>query len=440
MQTEQATLAGRGARADARGKPASLARRPFMIALFISVFGLLSTNDGATGAGSGAKELFWLLLGGAVLPGLMQFDRRLRLNLLRCSATLVLSLLLAYCLLSAIWSEAPWVSLRRAALLCVVVLICGATFARDEVAPQNFVRLCSWPLCLLLLLSYLAVGLWPDLAAGPDGWRGVTAYKNGFGQLCALALLCCADEYWRKQRLEWLALLGLAAAGLLLSRSMSCIVAAGVAMPLSVVLLISRTLLARRSTQAWFYGPLLLLAFMLYLLYASGSIPDFDTLTTGVFKLMGKSQTLSGRTELWNVVFKNFRYHSPWLGGGFGAFWNGLDSAAGYTAWQFSGGYLGQAHNGYIDLYNDIGILGMALFAMLLLCQIHGLMLLWRSAHSEFYFHFCFLIMVLLLSYSESFLLRGTHAWNILFLASYLRVAALVRQAPRARLTPAKEI
>ena len=100
------------------------------------------------------------------------------------------------------------------------------------------------------------------------------------------------------------------------------------------------------------------MALAAYLVFASGHWPSLETMQDAILKLLGKSSTLTGRTKLWPWVIENARYHNPWLGGGYSAFWNGPESPSGYTVWKF-GQYMGQSHDSYVDLNNDLGYLGL---------------------------------------------------------------------------------
>jgi exopolysaccharide production protein ExoQ len=75
---------------------------------------------------------------------------------------------------------------------------------------------------------------------------------------------------------------------------------------------------------------------------------------------LGRSDTLSGRTTLWSSAFDSLGKH-PWLGFGYGGFWVGNEGASNMiradVGWMAS-----HAHNGYLDLCLDLGIVGLILF------------------------------------------------------------------------------
>jgi O-antigen ligase len=71
----------------------------------------------------------------------------------------------------------------------------------------------------------------------------------------------------------------------------------------------------------------------------------------------------SGRAEIWAVLWDHIRYH-PFLGTGYGAYWTagpvaGTESYA--FMWRMNSFYPGTAHNGYLDIVNDLGFAGLVL-------------------------------------------------------------------------------
>jgi O-antigen ligase len=79
--------------------------------------------------------------------------------------------------------------------------------------------------------------------------------------------------------------------------------------------------------------------------------------------LTGKDMWSSGRAEIWAVLSDHIRYH-PFLGTGYGAYWTagpvvGTDAYA--FMWRMGSFYPGTAHNGYLDIVNDLGFAGLVI-------------------------------------------------------------------------------
>jgi O-antigen ligase len=78
-------------------------------------------------------------------------------------------------------------------------------------------------------------------------------------------------------------------------------------------------------------------------------------------EMMGRDPTLTGRTEIWHLVLG--LADNPLFGTGFESFWLGkrLDKV-----WDIYYFHLNEAHNGYIEVYLNLGWLGIAALALVM--------------------------------------------------------------------------
>ena len=92
--------------------------------------------------------------------------------------------------------------------------------------------------------------------------------------------------------------------------------------------------------------------------------------------LLGRDATLSGRTGLWDAVLAAISM-KPLLGYGYESFWNGLagPSASVVAAVHWIPPH---AHNGFLDLWLDLGALGLLIFGI-------GFVLRFRTAIVEYW-------------------------------------------------------
>ena len=77
----------------------------------------------------------------------------------------------------------------------------------------------------------------------------------------------------------------------------------------------------------------------------------------GLFDLIGKDSTLTGRTEIWRGVWVAIS-HRPLLGYGYSAFWL-PDSREMMGIWAEAGWTVRVAHSGYLDVRLQLGSLGI---------------------------------------------------------------------------------
>jgi O-antigen ligase len=152
-----------------------------------------------------------------------------------------------------------------------------------------------------------------------------------------------------------------------------------------------------------------------------------------VLGLIGKDETLTGRTDIW-VELAAAIEQKPALGYGYLAFW-GLDSEPRYwlekaVAWNAPSG-----HNGWLDLAISLGLVGVAIFAIGLLATLwQAVSLSLRSPAGVFAIGF--LAQFLLFAMSESIVL----AQNSILWATFAFVSAKLaldqREAARQSMTP----
>jgi exopolysaccharide production protein ExoQ len=84
------------------------------------------------------------------------------------------------------------------------------------------------------------------------------------------------------------------------------------------------------------------------------------TFTDSLLELIGKDPTLTGRTELWSLVWVAIDM-KPVLGWGYSAFWLQSNPMA-VAISTVSGWFVPEAHNGLLELLLDIGCVGAAYF------------------------------------------------------------------------------
>jgi O-antigen ligase len=78
-------------------------------------------------------------------------------------------------------------------------------------------------------------------------------------------------------------------------------------------------------------------------------------------QMLGRDPSLTGRTEIWELVLKG--QANPVLGAGFYTFWMGDRADKLSQSYAF---HLNQAHNGYLETYLDGGVVGVCLLIALL--------------------------------------------------------------------------
>jgi O-antigen ligase len=222
---------------------------------------------------------------------------------------------------------------------------------------------------LLLPLSVLFIMVYPGLGTAYDSGEKVTYYigvmtqKNELGVVCLICGLGSLGSFLtargdremphRVGRMIAHSVVLVTALWLLKTSdsmtSLSTLVIAG-----TVMVMASRRWAIRRpsSLHAVVGGALALALFA-----------TFMDETGGLLRLIGRTATLTGRTEIWKAVLS---FHTnPLVGTGYDSFWLG-DRIE--KVWRIIG-YKGiaEAHNGYLEVYINLGSIGLLLLGWVIL-------------------------------------------------------------------------
>jgi O-antigen ligase len=131
-----------------------------------------------------------------------------------------------------------------------------------------------------------------------------------------------------------------------------------------------------------------------------------------VLQLLGRSPTLTNRTDVW-AVLRGFET-DPVVGAGFMSFWSGERMAA---IWRATGSRLNQAHNGYLEQYLNLGYIGVGFIAVIATTALLKVKAHLSSDYSFGILRLCLLVAALLYNYTEASFCGISNIW-VLFLAA----------------------
>jgi O-antigen ligase len=341
--------------------------------------------------------------------------------------------------LSALWSIDSTATLLRYTSLVAIVLTCFAISLAGW-QPQRFMQLALTPLMLILLASLVCGVLYPDQIAeiGTDisqrnAWHGITHGKNEFGMMSSMALIMCANLWLaREGRTTLWAMAGTAVAllCLILSRSNTSLLATVVAVTSMVLVMRVPVIRQRYSTHVVVAIASLIL---LYELVIQNVIPGVNTLMGPILSLVGKDVTFSARSIIWGVIKEHIQ-GAPWLGTGYGAYWTGpFETSPSYVFIPLMYFYPTEAHNGYLDVINDMGMAGLVcLLAFLYWFLRQGIQLL-RLDRPRAALYLALLFQEMIIDMSESEWLSRTSTFAILLLATTCLSRGLLDARSRAQ-------
>lgn len=286
----------------------------------------------------------------------------------------------ALALLSTAWSRWPAATLLTWLLLAAVTVT--ALLIATMLTWREIARALSTTMKLILGLS-LAIELWvalvrqepllPNFVAVPAGdvdphlyWvrgnlfndgriQGVVGNAHQMAVMCLFALivfavLFAADARRRGMLVAWAVL-----ALVLMVKAGSATVYLGIAIVLGVLAaaLIARTAARPRQRR---------IMYTTFTIIAVVGIGTAVLLRDRLLALLGKSSDLTGRLEIWQAVWQRASTR-PVFGNGFSSPWVPWDP--GFDGWIIDHGLtVFHAHNMWLDVFLQLGIVGVVLMAI----------------------------------------------------------------------------
>jgi exopolysaccharide production protein ExoQ len=285
---------------------------------------------------------------------------------------------LAYCFLAVFWSDFPFVAFRRWIKILglptmALVVITEPDF---QAAVITVFKRCAY---VLLPVSVLFIKYYPDLSRTYDDWtgavmiQGIAVGKNSLGLDCLILGLLLfwyflqlrRAEKTRARRRELFLVIGLFAANWwVLSKAQSSTSLACLLLGMLIMLLLG-VKLVRDSATFYVVTGVCVIAVAEQVFGVSGYVLSF----------LHRNPTLTDRTLIWSELLK--MKTNPIFGVGFESFWMGQRLQ---TVWakQRMFQHLNEAHNGYLETYLNLGVIGLCL---LLACIIAA----YRKARLELF-------------------------------------------------------
>jgi O-antigen ligase len=313
--------------------------------------------------------------------------------------------------LSPFWSDESAVSNRRALHLILefsFLVIVLSTYRE----PREIWRV-LWRMSAIVTILDVAVLMVPQLSFTEIGYQGVHSHKNQAGSFALLnfpiALAALISPGIASTRTRALLLLAAILLIAVLSQSKTSTALILVSVISAAVLLA----LARSNARTLLMSALIAGAILTF-----GIIWINDFRWEDAIASMSIDPTLTGRDQVW-VFTEAHIAQRPWLGFGFGSFWDAQPTSAEYLN-EFGITFaFGQAHNGYLDLLVQLGCIGMASVIVMAFAILFRLFRLARAGYDSTAMAMAFMTFSVfwLHNITESTLLRpGTDMWIYLVL------------------------
>ena len=322
-----------------------------------------------------------------------------------------LILLYLYLGISILWSEQAFVSFKRwfrlieVIPLAMVVLSEGAPLA----ALESIFRRCAYvliPFSIILAKYYPHLGVGYGQWSGLLFWNGVALTKNALAHLCLVSSFFIIWAFFRDRRI------------INISRTTSTTLADGLILAIAVyllfggpggfsatstanfiVIIFALILLYKMKNRAEQCAAILFFAVALMWIILIFSESFVSTITS----FLGRDQTFTGRTDIWAMAMRDAA-QNPIMGTGFGSYFA--------TANEFTKTFGNTGHNGLLDVYVELGIVGVLILLVFLFSFFRRMRGELNQSFDWGIFGICLLIVSLLANYTESlFLKSSSYIW-----------------------------
>lgn len=331
-----------------------------------------------------------------------------------------LTLFFLYCGISILWSDFPLVAFKRwtKGIGDPIMMLVILTEREPLKALERVLMTCAYvliPLSILFIKYYPTLGRTYSEWTGAAAYTGVTTNKNLLGfvlMVSGLFLVWRLTVRWRRdgQSGKWVDDIGIPILLLLMVGWLFQMADSKTSLMGLILGVLVFAALGRRNVRRHIVGYLIAGIATFVLLQVSFNITDI------LITSAGRDATLTGRTELWDVVLHTDP--RPVLGHGFESFWLGDRLKKLQDLWYFRPT---QSHNGYIEIYLNLGWMGLLiLVGVIVSCFLKLRELLTSSSEMTERvmfgrFGLAFLAMYLVYNYTEA-AFKSLHFLFVLFL------------------------
>jgi exopolysaccharide production protein ExoQ len=357
--------------------------------------------------------------------GLVVLLSRSRRSLRFLRANWPILLFFAYCAVSVLWSDYHGVALKRwlrasgDLMMVMIVLTDRESLAalKRILTRAGFILI---PFSLLLIEFYPSIGQVYSIEDGRVANTGVTTNKNTLGVLCliiGLATLWRIINLFREN-----------------SRIGRQLIAHGTILAMTLWLLFlsdsstSKACFLLGSGMIFFMNfggkkrairvHLVVIAIACVALFIV-AMPDAYA---SIVHALGRKTDLTGRTDLWKAILGV--PINPWIGTGFMSFW--LGGRLQYL-WGLFSFFPQEAHNGYLEIYINLGWIGLGFLGFLLATGYRNVVAAFRRDPAAGAFRIAFFVVALTYNITEASFRMNDPIWIFLLLT----IAAIPPVRPR---------
>jgi exopolysaccharide production protein ExoQ len=393
---------------------------------WLNIFGLPVSGGASVEEGSPLDACCYLAL--AIAGFCVLTKRQLHLSEIVLNNGWIIAFFL-YCFISIAWSDFPFIAFKRWTkifghpIMALIVL----TEADPKEALTWLMKRCAYvvlPVSILWIKYYPQLGRYTSQWGGEANNKGIAQDKNMLG---AGLLVLGFFFFWHllqtwqternpQRRNELRLIIGfLMGIWWLFRTSHSATPSISLFVAVLVVVFVGIRSINKNFIGTYMLAGLVILATAEVAFGISGHLSEN----------LGRGPRMSGRTELWAILLKI--QTNPILGTGFDSFWMGerLEKLRGISIW------VKEAHNGYLQTYLDLGLIGVFLVIGLFVATF------WKIRHSLFRnfewgrYRLGFLAAVVVYNWTEAGFATFSPIWFVFYIIAidYPRIHLAITQS-----------
>jgi len=367
-----------------------------------------------------------------IVAGLFVLFRRRRKWGLILRRNIWLIVFLAYCGLSTMWSDYTFVAFKRyikelGNFIMVMIII-------TEIQPVEAIKAIYRRMAYVMLpLSVVYIKYFPNIGrcftpAGDAMYTGVSTHKNSLGVLC---LICFLIFFWNllqmrvkglkfnnnKEALIHVFFMFMIMWLFYMANSATCIFCC--ILGICILVGLGIPFIKRNARYISAYAVFILCVF-LFLEFAVD-------ITSLIISSLGRDVTLTGRTPLWAELISFGT--NPLIGKGYMSFW--LSDEVFEILWAKYWWKPNQAHNGYLEIYLNLGLIGVILLISIIVSFYRDVIRRIATDVDLQKLRLAFFVVALFANITEGYFIGLTQLWFVFILmamASSVTHAALPKR------------
>lgn len=324
-----------------------------------------------------------------------------------------LTLFILFCLISFLWSDYSLISFKRSFQLFVTfITILNAVLYVSSDRLILSLKIVSYIYIIVTFFSGLLIPQAIDPTFG--SWRGIELTKNLLGHT-SLMIFTLGIYFFYESRNKLstytnFILIILSILAIILSGSSTNMIGFIV-----VVLILSITNIDKYFSPLGvgrLFSNLIMITIILASIILSRYSAEILSFIPGLF---GKDLSFTGRDLIWAYIWTEIQKEF-WLGYGYGSYWimgtSVIDLFQGAVGWRVN-----EAHNGFLEIMLQTGIIGFTLFVSVIVSFIH------KIAKTGFIIALLALISIAIVNFSESFIFKPRSPSTLVFMLFYLLIS-----------------